>query len=193
MGIKSMKKALLLGLLAISFVSQSQTLNDSFNKLKDDSESFKVYKVIKQTELNQFWDVVSDSVSQLKSTIVKAQNEKQMLDTELAQQKSVIEGKDAEIASLIHDTNHITVLGIDFFKEAYIGISFSVVIALIVAMSFFLTKWRNSQTTTKQKVADWKKIHEELEALKKDSLEKQMKLRRELQTQLNKLNEIRST
>ncbi|MEM9390004.1 MAG: hypothetical protein AAGA02_05995 [Bacteroidota bacterium] len=189
-----MKKLLSITLITILSVSGfAQTLDDQFNELRDNSETFKIYKVIQQTELNQFWKVVSDSVGVLKESIKQSQTEIDRQGNKIAEQKNVIQSKDDEMASLLYETGHISVLGIDFFKEAYIAVSFSIIGILVVVLLLFFTRFKSSQNIAKQKVADWKKISTELEEFKKESLEKQMKLRRELQTQLNKLNEIRST
>ncbi|MEM6360395.1 MAG: hypothetical protein AAF731_09905 [Bacteroidota bacterium] len=188
-----MKKLLSIILVAILSVSGfAQTLDDQFNELRDNSETFKVYKVIKQAELNQFWNVVSDSVRVLKQTIEQSQKEINLQGSKIIEQENIIKAKDDEMASLLYDTGHISVLGIDLFKEAYIAISFSTIGVLVIVLILFFTRFKSNQNIVKRKVADWKKISAELEEFKKESLEKQMKLRRELQTQLNKLNEIRS-
>ncbi|MEM6524483.1 MAG: hypothetical protein AAF693_11850 [Bacteroidota bacterium] len=188
-----MKKVFLLFFLLVFSSSFSQTLDEQFNKLKDDAETFKVYKVIKQTELNTFWTTVSDSVTELKRKVQDAGAEIQQQSNIISQQKDILQSKDEEIASLQYNTSHISVLGIDFVKEAFIAISFSIIGVLIAGLIFVFTRFKNSQVIAKQKVGEWKKLNDEYEGLKKDSLEKQMKLRRELQTYINKLNEIRST
>ncbi|MEM7108850.1 MAG: hypothetical protein AAF519_11540 [Bacteroidota bacterium] len=188
-----MKKVFLQFFLLIPSISFAQTLNEQFSQLKDDAETFKIYKVIKQSELNTFWSVVSDSVVQLKNQVQDANTKIELHSAKISNQGQVIQEKDVEIASLQHDTTHISVLGIDLFKEAYIAISFSIIGMLIIGLIFLFSRFKNSQIVAKQKVGEWKRLSEEYEELKKDSLEKQMKLRRELQTHINRLNEIRST
>ena len=189
-----MKTTIFFALLSILvFNGYSQTLDEQFKELRDDSETFKVYKVIKQTELNSFWNTVMDSVGALKNEITKAEETIQNQSSEITNQKNIISTKDQEIEGLEFQTTHITVLGIDLYKEAFIVISFSIMGLLVITIVILFGRFRSSQTVAKQKVIEWKKVTQELEKLKKESLEKQMKLRRELQTQINKLNEIWST
>lgn len=187
-----MKKISIIIFFIASISGYAQTLDDQFKELRDNSESFKVYKVIKQTELNQFWKVVSDSVQSLKQEISSNENQIKLQASEIEKQNGIINSKDDEIAGLQHATTHISVLGMDLFKEAYIGITFSIIGILTIALILLYVRFRSNQMIAKQKVADWKKLNVELEELKKESLEKQMKLRRELQTHINKLNEMRS-
>lgn len=187
-----MKKIFTIVLLLVSLSSFGQTLDEQFTDLRDNSETFKVYKVIKQTELNQFWNVVSDSVKMLKSKIEESKSEISLQNNKISEQSNVIQQKGEEMASLEYDTTHISVLGIDLFKEAYIIFNFSIIGILMIGLILLFIRFRSNQVIAKQKVAEWKKVNTELEEFKKESLEKQMKLRRELQTQLNKLNEIRS-
>ena len=56
-------------LIAVVSTSTAQTLQEQFSTLKEDAETFKVYKVIKQTELNDFWASVTDSVNSSKRLI----------------------------------------------------------------------------------------------------------------------------
>ncbi|MEM9859719.1 MAG: hypothetical protein AAF843_20365 [Bacteroidota bacterium] len=188
-----MKNIVTLIFLLITTLGISQTLDEQFKQLRDESETFKVYKVIKQTELNSFWSVVSDSVDHLKNTISESMSEVTAQNAKINQQEQIITAKDSEIESLTHDTTHISVLGMSLFKDAYIATNFSIIGLLLILLVLLFLRLKNSQLVARQKIAEWKKLNDDHENLKKESLEKQMKLRRELQTQVNKLNEIRST
>ena len=54
-------------------------------------------------------------------------------------------------------------------------------------------RFKTSTVVSRKKIHEFNKLNAEYEEHKKEALEKQMKLRRELQTQINKLEEIRST
>ncbi len=179
--------------LGISFNADAQSLDDQFRELRDGSETFKVYKVIKQTELNAFWSVVMDSVKEVRSELAEAYLtiEKQRVD--MSERDKTITGKDEEISELEYSASHISVLGIGMFKEAYLAISFTLVALLIAALVFLYGRSKTSIATARKKVQEYAKLNADYEEYKKDSLEKQMKLRRELQTQINKLEEIRSS
>ena len=179
--------------LGISLNASAQSLDDQFRELRDESETFKVYKVIKQTELDAFWNVVMDSVKEVRSELAGTYLtiEKQRVD--MSEKDKTITGKDDEISQLEYEASHISVLGIGMFKEAYLVISFTLVALLIAALVFLYGRSKTSIAIARKKVQEYTKLNADYEEYKKDSLEKQMKLRRELQTQINKLEEIRSS
>ena len=59
-----MRIVTLLFILGITtIITKGQGLEEQFKELRDNAETFKVYKVIKQTELNSFWNTVTDSIN----------------------------------------------------------------------------------------------------------------------------------
>ena len=111
----------------------------------------------------------------------------------MSEKDGTINAKDEEISQLEYEASHISVLGIGMFKEAYLAISFTLVALLVAALVFLYGRSKTSILTARKKMQEFSKLNAEYEDYKKDSLEKQMKLRRELQTQINKLEEIRSS
>ena len=97
-----------------------------------------------------------------------------------------------EVAGLQHDASHIEVLGIDFYKEGYIITNFTIIALLIAALSMLYYKFQHDNKAAKSTISAHQKLEEDFEDYKKKSLEKQMNLRRELQTERNRIDEIRS-
>ena len=180
-------------LLGISMHLSAQSLDDQYRTLRDDAETFKVYKVIKQTELDAFWNVVMDSVKEVRSELLESYVTIERQQSDMSEKDGTINAKDEEIAQLEYEASHISVLGIGMFKEAYLAISFTLVALLVAALVFLYGRSKTSILTARKKMQEFSKLNAEYEDYKKDSLEKQMKLRRELQTQINKLEEIRSS
>ncbi len=184
---------LLLFLFGASIGIYAQTLDDQFNELRDNAETYKVYKVIKQSDLNAFWGVVRDSANAVRTELSETYRTIEKQQSEITARDNTIAGKDEEIAELGYDATHISVLGIGMFKEAYLAISFTILALLAAALVFLYGRFKTSIATARKKVQEFTKLNAEYENYKKDALEKQMKLRRELQTQINKLEEIRSS
>ncbi|MEL7001694.1 MAG: hypothetical protein AAFN93_03055 [Bacteroidota bacterium] len=178
--------------LLLTFSVKSQTLQEQYNTLKENSENYKVYKVIKRTELEQFWSIVQDSIQTSEGELIEANQQITAHQTSIAQLNSNIEKQQAEIGGLQFDTNHIQVLGIDFSKDSYIIINFTVIVGLVIALGLLYYRFKHDHKVAKSKVAAYQKLDAEFEDYKKNSLEKQMKLRRELQTERNRIDEIRS-
>jgi len=171
----------------------AQTLQEQYEELKENSENYKAYKVIKRTELDDFWTVVQDSIKTAEKKIVESKQQIDNQQANISQLNSTITGHQEEINNLKFDTSHIQVLGIDFSKESYIVMNFTIIIVLIIGLSLLYYRFKHDHKIAKSKVVAYQKLDAEFEDYKKNSLEKQMKLRRELQTERNRIDEIRST
>ena len=174
------------------FNASAQTLQEQFESLKENSENYKVYKVIKRAELNKFWDVVVDSVQNSKNEIKSQQQQISSQKSEITQLNSTINSQNEEVESLQYETAHIEVMGIDFSKEGYIIMNFTIILILLAGLALLYYKFKHDHKVAKSKVLAYQKLDAEFEDYKKSSLEKQMKLRRELQTERNRIDEIRS-
>lgn len=171
----------------------AQTLNEQFQELKESSETFKSYKVIKETELNSFWKAVMDSVGIKQQSLSDANKLINVQEKEIASLRSVIQEKDAQLEEKEYAGTHITVMGIDFLKDSYILINVVIISLLLIAMAILIYKFKDNNRVARKKSNDYDRLDTEFENYKRNALEKQMKLRRDLQTARNRLDEIRST
>lgn len=167
-------------------------LNGHFKYLKDRSESYNDYKVIKGTRLNDFWVVVQDSVNALKSEISSSAAHIAEQDNTIAGLESTISEQSTKVAEADHAMTHITFLGIDFTKGTYITINVIVISALIVMLTLGFLQYKHSSTTAKSKIKEYDELQNQYEEFKKNALEKQIKLNRDLQTERNALEELKS-
>ena len=129
-------KTIILRLLAISALSVSlqglspqhavaqspstqtpSTLREQFVFLKEESNTYKDKKIIRETELNRFWTNVRDSLSQVhqqlaltKSNINARKAEIDTLNAKLESQREMVEESE-------HASTHISVMGIDILEK----------------------------------------------------------------------------
>ncbi len=169
-----------------------QTLRDQFNDMKDNSETYTEYKVIKISKLNSFWKVVSDTllgyrkdINELKSTI----------DSQKAQASS-LNNKIEDLQKQLDDSNfyrdRISLFGINMLKETYNIFLWTIIIGLAVLAGILFTSFRHSSSVTREKKRDYNNLHEEFEAFRKRAQEREIKLGRDLQTEINLNEELRN-
>lgn len=172
--------------------TDSDNLTGQFKFLLEKAETYNDYKVIKETRLNEFWRVVEDSVQQLETDIAAAQK---ILSDQYAQienlQQSINE-KDELLATTEFAMAHIRFLGINFSKTSFIFINVILIGGLVVLLALGLFQYNNNRIIARQKVLDYQQLEEEFNTLRSQSLEKQIKLKRELQTERNLIEEMRS-
>lgn len=189
-----MKKYLVFIIFCLAcFTVEAQTLDEQYKSLKESTETFKSYKIIKETELDAFWKTVLDSVNIAQQDVSGAKRLIDVQERELANLKNVIKEKDAQLEEKEYAGTHISVLGIDWLKDSYIVFNFIIIGILIIAMAVLLYKFKDNNKIARKKSNDFNRLETEFENYKRNALEKQMRLRRDLQTARNKLEEIRST
>ena len=87
---------------------------------------------------------------------------------------------------------HIRFLGVDFLKTSFIIFNVILIGGLIALLALGSFQYNINRITARQKVLDYQQIEEEFNTLRSQSLEKQIKLKRELQTERNLIEDMRS-
>lgn len=169
------------------------TLNEQFNEIKSQSETFKNYKVIKETGLDAFWKSVMDSVRLKEQRIAETADIIENQEKQIAELKSTITQKDLLLEEKEFAGTHISVLGMEFSKEGYKMFNLIIISILLLAMAVLIFKYKDNNRVAKKKSNDFNRLESEFEEYKRNALEKQMKLRRDLQTATNRLEEMRSS
>ena len=132
-----------------------------------------------------------DSVNVLKNEVELLKKEIETKDSSINDLEASIADKDGQIEELEGQTSSIEVFGIEMLKSTFIFFSFFISGILILALIFLMYKFKDNNNIAKAKVKDYNKLNDEFENYKRNALEKQMKLRRDLQTAQNKLEETR--
>ncbi|MFA5298234.1 MAG: hypothetical protein WC389_08525 [Lutibacter sp.] len=164
----------------------SGSVKNQFDYLLDASNNYQDYKVIKATWLLKLKSNVIDSLSVSKikisdnSDILNSQ--KQLIDslqTKLTASETVVSDLKAEKES-------ISLFGIQFEKTVFKTLFFLIVFGLILALLFFITKFKQSNSITTQSKLALKQAEEEFGIYREKALEREQKAMRRLQDELNK-------
>ena len=167
------------------------SLQERYQEMKSGSQTFKDYKVIKETLLDQEWDITLDSVRAHGQQLAETKKQIENLKGELVSTRDSMEVQQASIKEVVYDSTHISVLGIPFSKSVFILLAAAIVAALSLAVSvcYARTKMLNRLVKEKAVIAD--SISREFEDFKKKAMDKQTKLSRELQNERNKWQDYR--
>ena len=87
---------------------------------------------------------------------------------------------------LITKKNSISFLGIQLNKSTYTITVWSIILLLIIALFYFIYQYKNSYSILSESKSNLSETEEELTIYKKKSLEREQKLRRQLQDEINK-------
>ncbi|OSY87508.1 hypothetical protein WH52_11635 [Tenacibaculum holothuriorum] len=162
------------------------TVENQFKELYKKSNNYQIYKVVKKNEFLTLQKNVTDSISVLKKDIVTKQKH---IDTHLNSIKSLqakISTLNTDLTTSIEKEDAISFVGIPLQKGTYNTIMWSAILGLFAALAFFIYKFNNSNSVTKETKDALVDVENEFEAHKKKALEREQKLRRQLQDEINK-------
>jgi len=169
----------------------SQDLDQQFQYLKQKSETYQIYKVIKEARLNAFWKNVMDSTRLTKNKLTETREQLAGKEEEVQNLQKASEENQQQLEQAIHESTRIFVLGVDVLKSNYVIGMWGLVAGLVALLVIMIGKFKNSNYTTTRVKNDFKELSEEYEEFKKRTMEKEIKLKRELQTEVNTVEELK--
>jgi F0F1-type ATP synthase membrane subunit b/b' len=166
-------------------------LNERFQILKSKSQTYNDYKVIKETVLDGFWKIIKDSIAAKQTTLRERQQAIAKLNTDLRQTQAALKEKETSMAAVVHDSTHITVLGIDFTKSVFISTVGIIFLILLVFLGLVSARLKMIHGSMRERADAFNSLSTEFEDYKRKAMEKQTKLSRELQNERNRLSDMR--
>jgi hypothetical protein len=187
-------------------VREKYNLQQQYSSLKYRSSSHREfnqeYKVVKLSSLDAFFRSVQDTLKVREQSIKNAGKETAVAlaktQKELADQKAQVVAlqevnaqKEKQIQQGAHDVASLSVLGIDMDKQVYVILSLMIILVLGAVAAVFAFMYKNSNKVTQEKINAYEEISEELKNHKQTAREKELKLKREQQSEANKVEELK--
>ncbi|PIQ48903.1 MAG: hypothetical protein COW03_07855 [Cytophagales bacterium CG12_big_fil_rev_8_21_14_0_65_40_12] len=193
---KSIHLPLLVFSLALYIATESQstaqtnasnTLRDQWTSMINSAESYNEYKIIKLTKLQDFRGAFNDSLNSYSAKLAELKTESAQLKTEVESLKSDL----TEMSNnwqLSKSTNaEISFLGLTFRKSFYNALVWSIIALLSIVVFVMYSRIKRVCSVVKRVKGAYSRISDEYRSHRYQATEHQIKLKRELQTALNKL------
>ncbi|MDO6676146.1 hypothetical protein C7448_1076 [Tenacibaculum gallaicum] len=169
-----------------SSIEQPNTVENQFKELYKKSNNYQIYKVVKKNEYLRLQNSILDSIKVIKTDAAAKQvkiNEQQKSITEL---QTKIDTLNKDLTTSIDKEDAISFIGIPLNKSTYNSIVWGIIFVLLAGLTFFIYRFKNSNVITKETKSLLTDTEEEFEQYKRKSIEKEQKLRRQLQDEINK-------
>ncbi len=183
--------SLAISLLAIGQDTQapsldSGTLNSQFDYIIKESNSYKDYKVIKNTWLNKIKSHVLDSVKVVRTELGETQELVDKQNKEIDDLKVELAEVNNNLATVNNEKNSINFFGVQTNKSTYKQIMWAIIAGLLGLLLFFIYRFTRSNIITKEARKSLVDTQNEFEVYKKRAREKEQKIMRDLQDERNK-------
>jgi len=162
------------------------TIESQFDYLYKKSGSYQEYKVVKKTFFHKIKANVLDSLKSLKKELADTKQIVESQNNEINNFKSDLKTTNDNLTNVTKEKDNIKLLGIPMTKAAYNSLLWSLIIGLVFLLLFFVFKFKNSNAITKQSNKSLAETEDEFETYKTKALEREQKVRRELQDEINK-------
>ncbi len=144
------------------------------------------YKTVRVNNLFKFKNNVIDSLKAGRKKLSETQKIVSAQKSEIDALKLELSTVNGNLTSVTAEKDNINLLGIPLSKSSYNTILWTIIALLTAGLILFITKFKRSNAVTLSAQRDKAEIEQEYEAHRQRSLEREQKLRRELQDELNK-------
>lgn len=165
---------------------KKNTLNEQMTDAFDKSNSYQEYKVVKKTQLATLKRNILDSVSSLEKKISSQDSELKQQKSEIDSLRQNLKNTQQSLTTSKEKEDGIAIFGILTSKTTYNAIMWSIIALLLVFGGFLFYRFLNSTKITNAAELKMVEMEMELEDYRRNSLEREQKLRRKLQDEINK-------
>lgn len=171
--------------------SNLQTIDDQFKELIEKSNNFKEYKVIKEAKINGLRKSTNEHIENLNKNISLLENAITEKDSKINTLEKELSSVNTSLSDVNAEKDSMNFLGIQTKKGIYNTIIWSIVGILGFLFILMSLRYKSSNATTKEAKKQLQTTEEELEELRRKSIEKEQKLGRQLQDERNKLSKLK--
>lgn len=144
------------------------------------------YEVIKRSMILNLKKNTLDSLGAIQSSLDKATNTIQSQQTEISTLKSNLAKTQETLDATNQEKDSMELLGIQMSKTGYNLLMWSIIAGLFGLLLFFIFKFKHSNLVTKTTKTSFAELEEEFKEHRRTALEREQKVKRELQDLINK-------
>ena len=170
--------------------ANTRSLNDQFDELMSTSQTYNLYKAVKEEKLVTFEKALGDTLITKNEAIADGIARIKVLNTQIEEQDKGLAALEEELQVSKSKSDGIEFFGSLILKKNFVIIFWLVTSVLLIALLVALFLFKQSNIVTVRSVKALEEAEESLKTLRHNALEREMKLKRELQTERNKLTEL---
>ncbi len=171
-----------------SFAQPLDTLDivSKVDYIINNSNKYKEFKVVKKTWLLDLKSHLTDSLEVQTTASAKTNKKIGTQKEEIESLKQTIAETNSVLTNANSAKDKISILGMSLDKGTYNALMFSTIIVLLVLLLVYILRFRTSNRSTVETKKNYGILDNEFELYKRSALDKEQKLKRQLQDEINK-------
>lgn len=165
---------------------RQENIETQFDVVIRKSGKYQEYKVVKRTWIEKLKGNTIDTLKTLESKLNTSNLKITEQQTSISSLETSLAKANEDLSTITEEKDNMTFLGISFTKGSYKTMMWSIVGALLALLGFFILKFKNSNSVTVQAKKALTETEEEFEEHRRRALEREQKIMRKLQDEINK-------
>jgi len=162
------------------------TLEGVFQQLIDRSGAWQNFKMLDRGKLAAFQRSMTDSINGVRSQLVAEKQKVKENESTIKELNDKITEIQAALDQTKDQKDSVSFFGALVSKGLYNTIMWGIVLALASLLVLYIYKFSNGNVVTKKSINDLNELQEEYENYRKAAIEREQKVRRQLQDEINK-------
>ncbi|UGU15606.1 tRNA (guanine-N1)-methyltransferase [Sinomicrobium kalidii] len=162
------------------------SVDNQFEFIIQRSNNYQEYKVVKKNWLYTLKKNTLDSMARVEKELAESINLSKTQNSEIESLKGKLQESQNHVSTLTNERDSISFFGALIDKSAYKATMWGIVGLLAVVLLFFIYKFKNSNVVTQNAKKALADLEREYEEHRKKALEREQKVRRQLQDEINK-------
>lgn len=167
------------------------SINDKFEFVLRKSGNFKgtngqAYEAVKRSMFLSLQKHTGDSINTLKNKLSSANSTISDQTKEISELKSKLTNTQSDLDKTNLEKDSMALFGMQMSKGGYNSLMWIIIAGLLALLILFIYKFKNSNAVTKLAKQNLSEIEEEFDEHRRVALEREQKVRRQLQDEINK-------
>ena len=164
----------------------SGTIEDQFDYVIKKSGRYQEYKVVKQTWMYTLKSHVLDSLKEVHSELNATKNLVNTQESKISELQNTLTNTQKTLEDTNLEKDSMALFGLQMSKTNYNILMWSIIGALVGLLVLFMYKFKSSNSITKSAKQKLEEVELEFEEHRRSALEREQKVRRQLQDEINK-------
>lgn len=183
---RTIATVILLWMSVASAQDPTVTIDQQFTEVIEGSNNYQQFKVIEKVKMSRLQANTKEKISSLRTEIASLKSEMETKQTAALKVRTDLENTQQALEITKSEKDSIVFLGSQMQKGTYQTMMWSIVGLLFLGLLFFIYKFKNSHTLTKEAQHKLDETEAEFDNYRRKALEKEQKLGRQLQDERNK-------